>query len=329
MIITKTPVRISFFGGGTDYPDYFLKHGGATLSTTIDKYVFVTVHPVPKFADWNLRLFYSKVETVKDLEEIEHIHARECLRFLGIKSGIEIHYIAHLPARVGVGSSSAATVGLLHALHAFKGEIVTKQQLAEEAVYIEQEMVKERIGCQDQYAAAIGGLLHLEFSPEKQVRVNPLVLSKDRLDALDKRLMLFYTGIQRTAHEVLEEQIQKTKSGANDEYLHKMKESVHEGIDILKCGRDLREFGELLHVNWVLKRKLSDKVSTPEIDELYERARKAGALGGKITGAGGGGFLLLYVEPENQNKVRKAVPELREAEFSFENSGSQLIFFHP
>ena len=204
MIITQTPVRISFLGGGTDYPAYVRRCGGATLAATINQYTVVTVHRLTQFADHNVRVHYSQVESVSHVEEIRHPSARECLRFLGIDGGIEIHYVTNLPARTGLGSSSSATVGLLHALHAFKGEMVSREQLAAEAVHVEQELIQERVGCQDQYACALGGLQHMEFAPDGSVRSNPVVLPPDRLRALQERLLLLYTGVQRHAHEILD-----------------------------------------------------------------------------------------------------------------------------
>lgn len=329
MIITRTPVRISFLGGGTDYPAYFRQHGGATLLSTINKYTLVTVHRLTQFVDHCVRIHYSQVESVQHIDEIQHPSARECLRFLGIDGGVEIHYVSDLPARTGLGSSSSATVGLLVALHAFKGEMVSREQVAEEAVYVEQKLIKERVGYQDQYACALGGLLHLEFQQDGKVRANPVVLSQERLLALEERLMLLYTRIQRHAHEVLDEQIERTQSGENSKELESLKGLVSQGIEVLTKSDDVSEFGALLHEGWMLKRGLSSKITTSWIDEIYERARRAGAVGGKLLGAGGGGFLLLYVEPYNRKRVLNALPELREAEFSFDNSGSQIIFYRP
>jgi D-glycero-alpha-D-manno-heptose-7-phosphate kinase len=326
MIVTQTPVRISFLGGGTDYPAYFRRFGGVTLVTGIRKYTLITVHRMTQFADHCIRIHYSQIESVRHLDEIRHPSARECLRFLGIGKGVEIHYVSDLPARTGLGSSSSATVGLLHALHAFKGEVVSREQLGAEAVYVEQELIKENVGCQDQYACALGGFQHLEFRQDGAVRAIPVILSSERLHALEERLMLLYTGIQRDAHEILDEQIRRTESGENSRELEGLKALANQGVKVLTGGHDLDEFGALLHEGWCLKRRLSSKVATSFIDEIYERARKAGAVGGKLLGAGGGGFLLLYVEPSNRDRMRKALPELREAEFSFENSGSQVIF---
>ena len=329
MIITQTPVRISFLGGGTDYPEYFHRHGGETLVATINKYTLVTVHGITQFADHAFRIHYSQVESVATLDEIQHPSARECLRFLGVRDGIEIHYLSNLPARTGLGSSASATVGLLHALHAFKGELVTREQLAEEAVHVERELIKEHVGCQDQYACSFGGLLHLEFCANGSVKVGPATLPESRRKMLEERLMLFYTGAQRNAHELLGEQIQRTLSEQIDGELGCMRKLVRQGLDVLSGEGDLAVFGELLHEGWTLKRRLSSKVTTPWIDRIYERARGAGAVGGKLLGAGGGGFLLLYVEPPQREAVRRVVPELREAPFAFEQTGSTIIFYRP
>jgi D-glycero-alpha-D-manno-heptose-7-phosphate kinase len=287
------------------------------------------VHRLTQFVEHRARVHYSQVESVQCIDELLHPSARECLRFLNLDGGTEIHYVSDLPARTGLGSSSSATVGLLLALHAFKGEMVSREQIAAEAVYVEQALIKERVGCQDQYACALGGLLHLEFQQDSTVRAHPVVLSQQRLRALEERLMLLYTGIQRHAHEVLDEQIERTQSGANLQELEQLKSLVSQGITALTSGRDLAEFGALLHEGWLAKRHLSSKVTTSWIDHVYERARQAGAVGGKLLGAGGGGFLLFYVEPYNRERVRCALPELRETAFAFENLGSHIIFYRP
>ncbi len=326
MIITKTPVRISFLGGGTDYPEYFEKHEGSVLVTTIDKYSYLSVKPLNDFFDYNIRISYTKTELVNNVEEIAHPSVRECLKFLKIYKGIEINYVGDLPARTGLGSSSSFTVGLLHALHAFKGEMVSKQQLAEEAVIIEREMIKERIGLQDQYASAFGGLLLLKFFGRNQVDVCPIAICPERRKMFNERLMLFYTGISRTAHEILKEQIEKTED--NHSKLIALNALVERGIKIL-CNNDknLSEFGELLDEGWRIKKQLSVKISNEEIDRNYNLAKKVGAVGGKLLGAGGGGFLLLYVEQDKKNKVRRALSNLKEVEFRFENEGSRIIFY--
>lgn len=329
MVITQTPVRISFLGGGTDYPDYYLRHGGATLAASINQYTTVTVHPLTRFADHDLRIHYSTVEAVKSVDEIRHPSARECLRFLGIERGVEIHYVTNLPARTGLGSSSSATVGLLHALHAFKHQMASREQLAAEAVHVEQNLIKERVGSQDQYACACGGLRHFEFLADGTVHASPVILAPARLQALNDRLLLLYTGIQRRAHEVLEEQIERTASGVNTKQLDQLKTLVAHGMEVLTGGGDLAPFGALLHDSWLLKRGLSSKITSPGIDDAYARARQAGAIGGKLLGAGGGGFLLLYAEPEHHESIKRALPDLRAIDFSFENMGSQTIFYRP
>lgn len=328
MIITRTPLRISFLGGGTDYPAYFRRYGGATLVATINKYTLITVHRLTQFSDHCIRVHYSQVESVKHINEIGHPSARECLRFLGIDAGLEFHYINDLPARTGLGSSSSATVGLLMALHAFKGKIASREQVAKEAVYVEQELIKERVGCQDQYACALGGFLHLEFQQDGEVAVHPIELRLERLRALKEHLILLYTGIQRHAHEVLDEQLKRMQTGENSKELKYLKALVNQGIKVITDNGDLSEFGALLHEGWMLKRRLSSKVTNSWIDGLYKQARSNGAIGGKLLGAGGGGFLLLYVEPDKREHLRKALPELREVEFSFENSGTQIIFYN-
>jgi D-glycero-alpha-D-manno-heptose-7-phosphate kinase len=329
MIIAQAPLRISFLGGGTDYPDYYRAHGGATLAVSINKYTTVTVHRLTQFADGCARVHYSQIETVQHVDEIRHPSARECLKLLGIEGGIEIHYVSDLPARTGLGSSSSATVALLHALHAFKGEIVSREQLAQEAVHVEQNLIEERVGSQDQYCCALGGLRHLEFGPDDLVRADPVTMSRNRMNELQNNLLLFYTGLQRHAHEVLEEQLNRTRQGENLQALHAMKTLVERGLKVLSSESDLHEFGQLLHEGWLLKCRLSSRISTSWIDEIYEKARAAGALGGKLLGAGGGGFLLLYVEPEKQNGVREALVELRGTHFSAEDAGSRIIFYRP
>lgn len=329
MIISMTPLRISFLGGGTDYPEYADLHGGETLVTSIDKYTYITVSPLTEFFDHRIRVSYSKTELCRDVEEIQHPSVRECLKFLGIDGGVEISVVSDLPARTGLGSSSCFTVGLLHALHAFKGNLASKEQLAEEAVYIEREMIKERVGLQDQYSCACGGLSHLGFEQGNRVSVTPLPLNKARITALEERLLLFYTGLQRTAHDILEEQIEKTASGEVQTNLDTLKSLVHEGVSILSGGSDLSMFGHLLHESWTLKKSLSSAISNSFIDEAYETARNSGAIGGKLLGAGGGGFLLLYAEPYNQAKIRENLSRLREVSFGFENFGSRILYYKP
>lgn len=326
MIIARTPVRISFLGGGTDYPAYFRRHGGATLVTTIDKYTYVTLRPLSACFDHRLGIHYSRVEQCCTVAEIQHPTVRECLRFLGIHQGVEIGLNSDLPVGTGLGSSSSFTVSLLKALHAYQGEQVTAAQVAHEAVYVEQSLLQERVGCQDQYACAHGGLLHLQFGPGDKVAVMPLALSAERRAALQQCLLLFYTGVRRTAHEVLVEQMTRTQSNAIDAELAALTALVAEGVQTLTGTTDLSALGLLLHEGWLLKRRCSSQVSNGRIDAFYARARQAGATGGKLLGAGGGGFLLLWGEPDAQPAIRRALAELREVEFGFAPTGSEIIY---
>jgi D-glycero-alpha-D-manno-heptose-7-phosphate kinase len=327
MIITMTPLRVSFLGGGTDYPEHFRAHGGATLGVSINKYTYITVTPLTEFFDHRIRISYSKTELCRSVNDVQHPSVRECLRFMKIDGGVEIAVVNDLPARTGLGSSSSFTVGLLHALHAYKGEVVTQEQLGAEAVHVERDLNKERVGLQDQYLCACGGLLQLEFSGENSVHLTQMPVPESRLRALEDRLMIFYTGLQRTAHEVLEEQLARTTAGTITGYLHKLSDLVRQGSAILPGTGDLRPFGELLHQGWMLKRQCSDAVSNAMIDKAYDEARKAGAIGGKLLGAGGGGFLLVFAEPSDQPAVRKALAAMREVKFHFERGGSRLIFY--
>lgn len=326
MIIVRTPLRISFLGGGTDYPAYFRQHGGATLVTTIDKYTYVTVRPLCRCFDHRIGIHDGRVEQLCTLAAIQYPAVRECLRFLDLQGGIAIQLTSDLPVGTGLGSSSAFTVGLLKALHAYKDELVTAEQVAREAVYIEQTLIQERVGCQDQYACAYGGLLHLQFGPAARVAVTPLALCDERSAALQQCLLLFYTGIQRSAHEILIEQMTRTQSNAIDAELAALTALVAQGIQTLTAATDLSRFGLLLHEGWLLKRRCSSQVSNAHIDAFYARARRAGATGGKLLGAGGGGFLLLWGEPSAQPAIRQALAELREVKFGFAPNGSEIMY---
>jgi D-glycero-alpha-D-manno-heptose-7-phosphate kinase len=327
MIICRTPFRISFFGGGTDYPGWYRSHGGAVLAATIDKYCYLTCRYLPPFFEHRLRIVYRKIETCSSVEEVSHPAVRETLRFLRIDRGVELHHDGDLPARSGMGTSSAFTVGLLNALHALRGEITTHNQLARESLYLEQEVLQETVGSQDQIMAAYGGLRHIKFHPNGDFSIDPLILPASRVAELKSHLMLFYTGIARTAADVARSYVEDLD--ARRRQLRIMKELVDESIDILVSGMDICSFGELLHEGWQAKRSLSPRVSNPEVDDLYDRARAAGALGGKLTGAGGGGFLLLFAEPDKQPAVLGALDGLIHVPFEFEPSGSQIIFYEP
>ena len=305
MIISRTPFRISFFGGGTDYPDWYYKHGGAVLATTIDKYCYINCRYLPPFFDHRYCIVYSKVEHCQTVEEIAHPAVREALRYLEIQRGVEIHHDADIPARSGVGSSSAFTVGLLNALYALKGQMVSKHRLATESVHLEQDILKETVGSQDQVLAAYGGLNHIVFHQNGEIAVTPITVGAERMKELASHLMLFYTGIKRTAsNSRLRNYVTLNVSG----------------------DRDILEFGELLHEAWLAKRSLSASISNADVDALYDAARAAGAIGGKLIGAGGGGFFLLFVPPSKQPNVRETLNTLVHVPFKFDFSGSQIIF---
>lgn len=327
MIISRTPFRISFFGGGTDYPVWFRDNGGAVLATTIDKYCYISCRYLPPFFDHRSRIVWSTIELVKDREEIQHPAARETLRFLAITEGVEIHHDGDLPARAGLGSSSAFTVGLLHALYGLKRVMPTKAQLAQDAILIEQERLKENVGSQDQVLAAFGGFNRVEFAGKNAFHVVPMILKPERLKLLNDHLVLFFTGFSRNASEIAGEQIRATHRKKQE--LKQMHRMVDEAVDILNGGTDIVEFGRLLHESWLLKRSLTEKISTPLVDEIYGAARKAGGIGGKLLGAGGGGFLLIFARPGDHPKLAQALGHLLQVPFKFETYGSQIIFNEP
>jgi D-glycero-alpha-D-manno-heptose-7-phosphate kinase len=327
MIISRTPFRVSFFGGGTDYNGWFLDHNGAVLATTIDKYCYISCRYLPPFFEHKSRIIYSKMEHVKvSIDEIDHPAVREVLRFLNIHEGVEIHHDGDLPARTGLGSSSSFTVGLLNSLYALKGHMVDKERLAREAILVEQEMIKENVGCQDQTLAAYGGFNLIEFGGTNHLRVQPLTIPAMKLNQLQDHLMLFFTGFSRNASSIARSQIENIPQKKAE--LARMHEMVQEALEVLN-GDDLLPFGRLLHESWKLKRTLTDKISSVYIDDLYTTAIRAGAVGGKLLGAGGGGFVLLFVQPSSKDKVRKALKGLLEVPFKFENLGSQIIFYQP
>jgi D-glycero-alpha-D-manno-heptose-7-phosphate kinase len=327
MIISRTPFRISFFGGGTDYPAWYREHGGAVLATTIDKYCYLTCRYLPPFFEHRFRVVYSKIETCHTVDEIQHPAARAVIKHLAIDRGVEIHHDGDLPARSGMGSSSAFTVGLLHALYALKGQMPTKTQLALESIHVEQELLHETVGSQDQVLAAHGGLNHVVFQPSGEIAVRPMTLLPERLEELSSHLMLFYTGIKRTASEVAQTYV--TSVDDKKRQLRLMKHLVDEALAVLCGGGTLEPFGTLLHEAWEAKRSLSPMVSNHVTDEIYDAARQAGALGGKLTGAGGGGFMLLFAPPARHEAIRAALARLLYLPFHFEFAGSQVIFFDP
>lgn len=327
MIISRTPFRMSFFGGGTDYPVWYREHGGATLAAAIDKYCYLSCRYLPPFFDHRSRILYSKVEMVRDNRDIEHPSVRACLQDMRISEGVEIHHDGDLPARTGLGSSSSFTVGLLHALHAMKGVMPTAMRLAQQAIRVEQDILREHVGCQDQVTAAFGGLNRIQFCRNDEIRVTPVIVSQARVDELQAHLMLFFTGFSRTASEIAKEQIECTKDKRAE--LSALEEMVDRGIAILTGHESLASFGRLLDEAWEVKRTLSPRISTPTIDAMYAAARRAGALGGKLLGAGGGGFMLVFAEPEDHRRIRAALPGCLNVPFRFDYQGSQIIVYQP
>jgi D-glycero-alpha-D-manno-heptose-7-phosphate kinase len=316
---------VSFFGGGTDYPAYYMKNGGQTLGVSMDKYTYITVKRLPEFADHKIRASYSVIEQCQTIDKVDHPSIRECLRHMDLHGPIEISVVADLPSRTGVGSSSSFTVGLLNALHASKGSSLEVGELATEAVYVEQELIKEQVGVQDQFTTAYGGLLHLKFSKDGTISANPVQINPARQSALSEKLVLFYTGIRRVASKTLDEQLERTEAGEIDAQLGEMGKLVDQGLGVLEGTGPLTDFGELLHEGWTIKRQLSSKVSSELIDGMYESALGAGATGGKLMGAGSGGFLMMYVEPDKKSDVINALSSLPVVDFNFESSGSQVI----
>lgn len=324
MIICRTPFRISFFGGGTDYPAWYRAYGGQVVGAAINKYCWITCRYLPPFFEHRYRVVYSKIEDRMGIDEIAHPAVREVLRLLRVEQGVEIHHDGDLPARSGIGSSSSFAVGMFHAMHALQGFMPTKVELASQAINLEQEVLREAVGSQDQVFAAHGGLNQISFLPNDEVVVNPLTLKADRLCELNGSLMLFFSGVSRTASTIAKAYVEDL--GAKEKQLRAMGQMVDEAVKILRGG-SLDHFGALLHEGWLAKRSLDKNISTFYVDEIYEAARKAGALGGKLLGAGGGGFILLYVRPGDQAKVKAALDKLIHVPFHFDFSGSRIVFF--
>jgi D-glycero-alpha-D-manno-heptose-7-phosphate kinase len=326
MIISRTPLRMSFVGGGSDLPVFYRKHGGAVVSTAIDQCVYITVNQ--KF-DEKIRVSYSKTEEARSVDRIKHPLVREAMKLVGIEGGIEITSIADIPGRgSGLGSSSSFTVGLLHALHAYAERYASAEQLAREACQIEIERCGEPIGKQDQYAAAYGGFNFIEFNPDDSVSVEPILCRRETIEAIQRGIVTFYTGITRSASAILKDQQQVV---ANE----KAKQKVM--LRMVQLARDLKAelqrnnltaFGEIIHEGWRLKKSLTGGITTDQIDAWYEKARRAGAVGGKLLGAGTGGFLMFYAPPDRHEAIARALGDLRRVDFRFEPQGSKIIFVH-
>lgn len=328
MIITRTPLRISFFGGGTDYPVWYREFGGSVLSTTIDKCCYITCRRLPPFFEYHSRVSYSKVENVERNSTIEHPSVRGCLQFMGVDEGVEIHHVADLPARTGLGTSSAFTVGLLLGLYALREQMRNKHALAHDAIHVEQDVLKESVGSQDQISAAYGGFNRINFNVDGSFDVKRVITEAARLAALQEYFALFFTGFSRTASEIAKEQIRVTSQKKRE--LDSMRQMVDEAEAIVtNPNRPLEEFGRLLHESWQIKRTLTQNITNTSLDEIYEAGHSAGALGGKLLGAGGGGFMLFFVPPERRKELRMRLRNLLCVPFSFSNRGSHVLVHEP
>ena len=327
MILSRTPYRISIFGGSTDFPAWYTKHGGEVLGFAINRYCWISLRKLPPFFAHKHRIVWSKVELVKHWHEVEHPVVRVVMDMGGLGHGVELHHDGDLPARSGIGSSSSFTVGLLHAIHAFKGHMVTKQTLANEAIHIEREVLGENVGSQDQIWAAYGGFNRITFRRDGGYEVNPLILPEGRREELEGSLMLFFTGLSRYSSEVAGRVSANLQ--AKERHLKAMQAMVGEAVGILQSQESVNEIGKLLHEGWRLKKELAEGVSTPEIDLIYEAGRDAGAVGGKLLGAGGGGFLLFLVPKQAQKAVRERLSSLIEVSFTIDEDGSKIVIYSP
>ena len=325
MLISKTPFRMSFFGGGTDLPQWYKENGGAVISTTIDKYCYIFTKRLPPFLDYNYRIVYSKQELVKNLEEIEHPSVKGCLAFMNMfEEKIEIIHSGDLPSKAGIGSSSSFTVGLLNALHALQGKRINKEMLAKQAIEVEQNYIKEAVGDQDQIAAAYGGFNHITFD-KNGFKVNSFY-NNAFLNEFNNHLLLFFTGYTRFAFEIESKKIEKI--GEKISYYNKLKEITKEALAYFNETESFKKIGKLLHTSWLIKKELCDKISNEKLDEIYQAAIDAGAIGGKLLGSGGGGFMVFFVEPPEQEKVKYALRKLMHVPFKFEKNGSEVIYYN-
>lgn len=328
MVITKTPFRISFFGGGTDYPQWYETHGGAVLSATIDKYCYITCRKLPPFFEHKHRLVYSVIENVISLSDIKHPSARETLKYLNYSDGFEIHHDGDLPARSGLGSSSSFTVGLVNAISALYEKILSKKDLAEKAIYIEQKLIGEYVGSQDQIAAAYGGFNLINFYQDSTFNVSQLFLNKNRLNEFHSHILFLFTGISRFASEVAKTKIDNFK--IKEAELKLIQNMVNEAASIIQnANTPIEEFGRLLNESWLLKKSLSTMVSNLEIDGIYNTALKSGAYGGKLLGAGNGGFMIFIAPPEKHHAIKTSLSNYLHVPFNFEHEGSKVVLYQP
>lgn len=326
MIITRTPYRVSFFGGGTDFPAHYSEHGGAVISSTINRYSYIHCRHLPPYFDHKYRIRYFQTERVSSVADIQHPSVRECIRFLDYKYPLEILHSGDIPAMSGIGSSSSFTVGLLMALYGLQGRMVTKRELAEHAIIVEQERIRENVGSQDQYAAAFGGFNRIDFGRGKQIMINPLFIPKENLDYLQDNLLFCFSGIARMSSEIQAEH--KKNLPLMVSQLKEMHHMVDEAQSLLGQGeKGIDAFGSLLHEAWKLKKSFSKKVSTEVLDVIYKRAMDAGASGGKVCGAGGGGFMMFYVRPEYRERVKNALQGMLIVPIRLEHLGAHVVFF--
>jgi D-glycero-alpha-D-manno-heptose-7-phosphate kinase len=326
MIITRTPFRLSFFGGGTDYPDWFRQHGGLVVGAAMQHYCYISCRSLPPFFEYKTRVVYSQSEMVNHPGEIKHPAIRGCLTHLGIEDGLEVHHDADLPARAGLGSSSAFTVGFLLSLLAWRGSPLPEaRELADLAIKVEQEVIREHVGIQDQILAAHGGFQTIRIDQVGDYQMTPLVLSENYLQCLESHVLLGFTGLTRLAPTLAAEQVKRIRSGNSS--MNEIQSMAEEGLKLFQAGKAMEEIGALLRENWKVKRTLAENMSSPVIDDLYARALKAGAYGGKLLGAGGGGFMMFLAPPELHEKIQAALPQVKVwVPFKVAPSGADIIF---
>ncbi len=329
MIISRTPYRLSLFGGGTDYNEWYEEHGGLIVGSTFNKYCWITLRKLPPFFDHKSRVVYSKIENVHDNADIEHHGIQSCLTYLKIQDALEIHHDGDLPARSGIGSSSSFTVGFLNALHAYQSKMVGKRELAEQAIYVEQNVAKEKVGIQDQILTSFGGLQVIEMGPGNRFEVRPLIIPASYKSQLQSHILLGFSGAQRLSSDAAAEQVAKIINKTNASQLHEIHAIAKEAYALLRKNADLSVLGKLFDSTWKLKRTLTASMSNESIDGLYQKALKLGAYGGRLMGAGNGGFIMLFAPPERHEIIRKELTEIKVwVPFTFEESGSQVIFYN-
>ena len=327
MIITRTPYRLSFFGGGSDYPAHYREHGGAVLATSINKFCYITTRALPPFFDHKFRLVYSKIELASSPQEINHPSVRAVLQYLNVKEGLEIQHQGDLPARSGIGSSSSFTAGLLHSILALRGHMISKFDLATKTIHVEQDIIGEKVGSQDQVTASVGGFNVLRFNKDGAISVNPVIISEARKLQLNDHLLMFFTGISRDSQTITKNKIRKIEH--NPAGINEIAQMVEDALSVLVSGSDITDFGRLLHETWKLKRAISDEISNQKIDAIYDIARKNGAVGGKLLGAGGGGFIVFFAPPDAHSKIIHALADYVNVPFKFERQGSTVCLYEP